>query len=298
MITKQAASNEMRQAVGKIAVILLTLAPHMAVGEDLVRVDFSFKRVAVGSGLPGKRITVQIDPAEQARALAALPKDKPAAAEPAPDAAAATPAAPMSPQKPPAVSRYAWFWDNVAPELDQVSGRFPKALSQLSQGPGGVSVAAPRLQQMQNLADSYGTEILKATIGTQVSPALVLAVIGIESAGETTAESAAGAQGLMQLMPATAARFGVSDAKDAVQNIRGGVAYLDFLMKTFDRDPLMVIAAYNAGEGAVRKAGGVPDYTETRNYVPKVLAAWSVARGLCLTPPELVSDGCVFALKG
>jgi soluble lytic murein transglycosylase-like protein len=294
MITKQAASNEMRQAVGKIAVILLTLAPDMAAGEDLVRVDFSFKRVAVGSGLPGKRITVQIDPAEQARALAALPKDKPAAAEPAPDAAAATPAAPMSPQKPPAVSRYAWFWDNVAPELDQVSGRFPKALSQLSQGPGGVSVAAPRLQQMQNLADSYGTEILKATIGTQVSPALVLAVIGIESAGETTAESAAGAQGLMQLMPATAARFGVSDAKDAVQNIRGGVAYLDFLMKTFDRDPLMVIAAYNAGEGAVKANAGVPPYAETRDYVPKVLAAWQVAQGLCMSPPELMTDPCVF----
>lgn len=294
MITKQAASNEMRQAVGKIAVILLTLAPDMAAGEDLVRVDFSFKRVAVGSGLPGKRITVQIDPAEQARALAALPKDKPREAEPAPDAAAATPAAPMSPQKPSAVSRYAWFWDNVAPELDQVSGRFPKALSQLSQGPGGVSVAAPRLQQMQNLADSYGTEILKATIGTQVSPALVLAVIGIESAGETTAESAAGAQGLMQLMPATAARFGVSDAKDAVQNIRGGVAYLDFLMKTFDRDPLMVIAAYNAGEGAVKANAGVPPYAETRDYVPKVLAAWQVAQGLCMSPPELMTDPCVF----
>jgi soluble lytic murein transglycosylase-like protein len=295
MITKQAASNEMRQAVGKIAAILITLAPHMATGETLVQADYSFKRIKVGSGLPGKRITVQIDPAEQARALAALPKDKPRDAEPAtPAAAPPADAAPISPLTPPAVSRYAWFWNNVAPELDQVSGRFPKALSQLSQGPGGTSVAAPRLQQMQNLADSYGTEILKATIGTQVSPALVLAVIGIESAGETSAESAAGAQGLMQLMPATAARFGVSDAKDAVQNIRGGVAYLDFLMKTFDRDPLMVIAAYNAGEGAVKANSGVPPYAETRDYVPKVLAAWQVAQGLCLTPPELMTDPCVF----
>jgi soluble lytic murein transglycosylase-like protein len=296
MITKQAASNEMRQAVGIFTVILITLAPQLATGETLVQADYSFKRIKVGSGLPGKRITVQIDPAEQARALAALPKDKPREATPAADAAAApaTAATPISPLTPPAVSRYAWFWDNVAPELDQVSGRFPKALSQLSQGPGGTSVAAPRLQQMQNLADSYGTEILKATIGTQVSPALVLAVIGIESAGETSAESAAGAQGLMQLMPATAARFGVSDAKDAVQNIKGGVAYLNFLMKTFDRDPLMVIAAYNAGEGAVKANAGVPPYAETRDYVPKVLAAWQVAQGLCMSPPELMTDPCVF----
>jgi soluble lytic murein transglycosylase-like protein len=296
MITKQAASNEMRQAVGIFTVILITLAPQLATGETLVQADYSFKRIKVGSGLPGKRITVQIDPAEQARALAALPKDKPREATPAAEAAAApaTAATPISPLTPPAVSRYAWFWDNVAPELDQVSGRFPKALSQLSQGPGGTSVAAPRLQQMQNLADSYGTEILKATIGTQVSPALVLAVIGIESAGETSAESAAGAQGLMQLMPATAARFGVSDAKDAVQNIKGGVAYLNFLMKTFDRDPLMVIAAYNAGEGAVKANAGVPPYAETRDYVPKVLAAWQVAQGLCMSPPELMTDPCVF----
>jgi len=65
-------------------------------------------------------------------------------------------------------------------------------------------------------------------------------------------------------------------------------------MREFDGDPLMVIAAYNAGENAVRRNGGVPPYAETRDYVPKVLAAWQVARGLCATPPELVSDACVF----
>jgi hypothetical protein len=68
------------------------------------------------------------------------------------------------------------------------------------------------------------------------------------------------------------------------------VAYLDW----FDRDPLMVLAAYNSGEGAVDANAGVPPYAETRDYVPKVLAAWQVAQGLCLTPPELVSDPCVF----
>ena len=79
-----------------------------------------------------------------------------------------------------------------------------------------------------------------------------------------------------------------------MQNIKGGVAYLDWLMGEFDRDPVMVIAAYNAGEGAVTANAGVPPYAETRDYVPKVLAAWAVAQGLCLTPPELMTDPCVF----
>ena len=106
--------------------------------------------------------------------------------------------------------------------------------------------------------------------------------------------SSAGAVGLMQLIPATASRFGVTDSSDPVQNIAGGVAYLNWLMKEFDRDPLMVLAAYNAGEGAVKANTGVPPYAETRDYVPKVLAAWQVAQGLCISPPELVSDPCVF----
>jgi len=140
----------------------------------------------------------------------------------------------------------------------------------------------------------HGTDILKATIDKDVSPALVLAVISVESAGRIDAVSSAGAQGLMQLIPATATRFGVGDASDAGQNIQGGAAYLDWLMQEFGHDPLMVLAAYNAGENAVKNNGGVPAYAETRDYVPKVLAAWQVAQGLCLTPPELVSDPCVF----
>jgi soluble lytic murein transglycosylase-like protein len=129
-----------------------------------------------------------------------------------------------------------------------------------------------------------------------VSPALVLAVMTIESAGKADAVSGAGAQGLMQLMPATASRFGVTDSLVAAQNIAGGVKYLDWLMGKFDNDPILVLAGYNAGEGSVRKYEGVPPFAETRDYVPKVLAAFQVARGLCLTPPELISDGCVFAM--
>ena len=138
------------------------------------------------------------------------------------------------------------------------------------------------------------TMITVSAFAIYLTQVLVLAVIGIESAGKVDAVSSAGAEGLMQLIPATAQRFGVSDAKDAAQNIKGGVAYLDWLMTEFDRDPVMVLAAYNSGEGAVRANAGVPPYAETRDYVPKVLAAWQVAQGLCLTPPELVTDPCVF----
>ncbi|MCF8510574.1 MAG: lytic transglycosylase domain-containing protein [Rhodobacteraceae bacterium] len=249
--------------------------------------DFTFKRISVADAKPGKRITVQIDPLEQARLLAMAPKVDP---YPKPQAEAAT----LTPAKPAPGASYGWFWEKVSAARDQPSGRLPLALASLSQGPSGAQVAAPRMQHMQQIANTYGVEILKATLGTEVSPALVLAVIGIESGGRHEAVSSAGATGLMQLIPATASRFGVKDAKDPVQNIKGGVAYLDWLMKRFDRDPLMVLAAYNAGEGAVEANKGVPPFAETRDYVPKVLAAWQIAQGLCQSPPELMTDPCVF----
>ena len=255
-----------------------------------VQGSHTFKRIKVPGPGVTKRITVQIDPAEQARALAALPKIDPNAARPDECNAAA------SDLPAPKMSNYAWYWDTVPTAIDAVDGRFTLAMATLSQGPGGKSVSAPRLQHMQEIAENYGTAILTATIGTNVSPALVLAVIGIESAGKTDALSSAGAQGLMQLIPATAERFGVTDVTDATQNIKGGVAYLDWLMTHFNNDPLMVLAAYNAGEGAVDANSGIPPYPETRDYVPKVLAAWQVAQGLCLSPPELVTDPCVFKI--
>ena len=281
----------MRHMIRTTAVILCVATPLAAAAEE-----FSFKRIKVGDSQPGKRITVQIDPAEQARYLAALPKVDPDGVdvpEPKPETEKADRDGSIDPGPAPA-SSYAWFWDEVPTGLSDVAGRFDLALAALSKGPGGSMVRAPRLQHLQEVADEYGTEILKATLDTNVSPALVLAVIGIESAGQPDAVSHAGAVGLMQLIPATAERFGVSDSTDPVQNIRGGVAYLDWLLKEFDNDPLMVLAAYNAGEGAVRANQGVPPYAETRDYVPKVLAAWQVAQGLCLSAPLLVTDPCVF----
>jgi soluble lytic murein transglycosylase-like protein len=283
----------MRVKTGFFAVILCACVPCVALADVT-----TFKRVKVGDSLPGKRITVQIDPIAQAAYLAALPKVDPNPvheAEPEDATAKADRDGTAAPSAAPA-SSYAWFWDTVPVDIAKASGRFDLALSTLSSGPEGQSVSAPRLQHMQSVADTYGTEILTATVGTKVSPALVLAVIGIESAGNTEAVSSAGAIGLMQLIPATAERFGVTDSTDPAQNIKGGVAYLDWLLSEFDNDPLMVLAAYNAGEGAVRANQGVPPYAETRDYVPKVLAAWRVAQGLCLSPPELVTDPCVFSV--
>lgn len=206
---------------------------------------------------------------------------------------------PTASGKAPAVpnTRYDWFWASMSPDLEQSGpGRLDDAILTLKAAKSPVPV--PRLQTLQDIARTRGRDILLATIGTEVSPALALAVIWTESAGKADAQSGAGAQGLMQLMPATAERFGVNDSFQPTQNITGGVKYLDWLMKEFDGDPLMVLAAYNAGEGAVRKHKGVPPYSETRDYVPKVLATFQLARGLCVTPPELISDGCVFTGMG
>ncbi|MDO6584379.1 lytic transglycosylase domain-containing protein [Salipiger sp. 1_MG-2023] len=241
--------------------------------------EFSAKRVKVPKQGTKKRITVQIEPQAVVPVVAAPPK----VGEPSGRAAGP--------------GNYDWFWNVVSPALaDSGPGRLEPALLGLSKPPVGKGVAAPRLQLLQQMAAQHGIELLRATVGTRVSPALALAVMAVESGGRADAKSGAGAQGLMQLMPATAERFGVKDAFDPADNIGGGVRFLDFLMETFDGDPILVLAGYNAGENSIPKFEGVPPYAETRDYVPKVLAAFSVARALCLTPPMLVSDGCVFQM--
>lgn len=111
----------------------------------------------------------------------------------------------------------------------------------------------------------------------EVSPALVDSVIQVESNYNPHAVSPKGAQGLMQLMPATARRFGVKNTFDPKDNIEGGVRYLKFLQETF-KDERLAVAAYNAGEGAVQKYGNVPPYAETMSYVAKVGKKYGQAR--------------------
>lgn len=247
--------------------------------------DFTFRRISVAPQQSGPRITVQIDPAEQARLLAVTPR-----------APRVPPSGDREGPGPAPETSLAWFWERVSPRMDDSTGRWLAAMSALDAPPEGSGLRAPRLQTLQDIARAHGADILRASVGTNVSPALALAVIAVESAGRVEAVSSAGAQGLMQLIPATAARFGVSDAFDSAENIRGGITYLNWLLEHFGQDVVLALAGYNAGEGAVRRNGGVPPFAETRDYVPKVLAAWRVARGLCATPPELPSDGCVFAI--
>jgi soluble lytic murein transglycosylase-like protein len=117
---------------------------------------------------------------------------------------------------------------------------------------------------------AYQAEIAAAARDFGVEEAVVRAIIHAESAYRPNALSRVGAQGLMQLMPATARRFGVSNAFDAGQNIRGGVQYLSWLLKRFNGNLTLAAAGYNAGEGAVDKYKGVPPYSETRRYVERV----------------------------
>jgi soluble lytic murein transglycosylase-like protein len=112
----------------------------------------------------------------------------------------------------------------------------------------------------------------------QVDPALLKAVIANESGFNANATSKVGAQGLMQLMPETAASLGVRDAYDPAQNVAGGARYLRGLLDRFGGDQRLAVAAYNAGPGAVAKYGDVPPYAETQNYVTNVLASFEKYR--------------------
>jgi len=117
---------------------------------------------------------------------------------------------------------------------------------------------------------SYAAEIRAAASEFGVEEAIVRAIMHAESAYNPNALSRVGAQGLMQLMPATAARFGVTNAFDPGQNIRGGVQYLSWLLKRYNNDLTLAAAGYNAGEGAVDRHKGVPPYSETQRYVVRV----------------------------
>ena len=141
----------------------------------------------------------------------------------------------------------------------------PPAQNSEDEEPYPVSTPAQQkvVGLVRELAPEYG-----------ISPRLVMAVIKAESNFEPAAVSAKNAQGLMQLIPETSLRFNVKKPFDPEQNIRGGLAYLRWLLAYFEGDVGLVAAAYNAGEGAVNRFRGIPPYAETRDYVRRIMSAF------------------------
>lgn len=126
--------------------------------------------------------------------------------------------------------------------------------------------------KLNQIYPAYKPEIDNAVKQTGLSAKLITAIIWQESKGNPRAVSYCGAKGLMQLMPATAKRFGCTNPFDVKQNISAGARYLKWLDKHFKGNKTKMIAAYNAGEGNVKKYKGIPPFSETQKYVPAVLA--------------------------
>ena len=134
-------------------------------------------------------------------------------------------------------------------------------------------------------ASQYDAIIEKAAVSAAVEPNLLRAVIVVESGFNSRAVSKRGAVGLMQLMPATATRFGVSNPYDPLQNVHAGARYLKFLIDRFGQDVRLALAAYNAGEDAVDRNGGqIPPFSETMAYVPRVMKIYQMLRN---QPPRV-----------
>jgi soluble lytic murein transglycosylase-like protein len=145
---------------------------------------------------------------------------------------------------------------------------------------GGISAAGTSASgetsrdKTQARVEKFRSLIEQAAQRHHLDGALLAAVVHVESGGNPQAVSPAGAQGLTQLIPATAQRFGVHDPFDPAQSLDGAAKYLRGLLGQFSGDVSKALAAYNAGEGNVKKYGGIPPFPETQAYVPAVLAAY------------------------
>ncbi|MCC4633371.1 lytic transglycosylase domain-containing protein [Xanthomonas dyei] len=230
---------------------------------------------SIDSGAPATIISPP--PRRAAEAAAAAPSALPVAERATSIMPAAVPAAAINPRRVVSGQVYSYMKDGVRHytsarprQVASIEGlrtihySFIETCYACGAKPG-INFGAIRL----NTA-AYQQEIASAAREFGVEEAIVRAIIHAESAYNPLALSRAGAQGLMQLMPGTARRFGVNDAYDASQNIRGGVQYLSWLLKRFNGDLTLAAAGYNAGEGAVDRYGGVPPYSETQRYVQRV----------------------------
>lgn len=232
-------------------------------------VSAELRRPGVLSGAPGARFLRAPPPGTPVRIRPpASVRDVPAATMPA-----------IAPEP------HGWFWEAHSPALSAAgAGRWAEALENVrARRAGGQALF--QVETMRTIHAAWGAEVQAAARARNVSEALLLAVIAVESGGQPQARSSKGAQGLMQLIPVTAARFGVADPFDPAANIAGGAAYLDWLLGEFRGDILLTLAAYNAGEAAVRRHAGVPPYPETRDYVVRVMDAVAAAGLLCREAP-------------
>ncbi|HEU4709046.1 MAG TPA: transglycosylase SLT domain-containing protein [Methylophilaceae bacterium] len=160
----------------------------------------------------------------------------------------------------------------------------------VGKGAGGIDHYIAQLPQNKRwIVDLVGT----LSEWYQVDPKLVLSIITVESNFKLQAQSSKAAMGLMQLIPATADRFNVKNAFDATQNIKGGIAYLHWLLSYFRGDVPLAVAAYNAGERAVDRYKGIPPYRETRAYVQKVMGLYQHSThpyDATVTDPSPIAD--------
>jgi soluble lytic murein transglycosylase-like protein len=169
------------------------------------------------------------------------------------------------------------YWSNTERRWKPVRTASPRAMRSARAVAGEVSDFAARGANISQAAgdgrvsaEDIDRYIEEAAARHNVDPDLVRAVIKVESNFNPRAVSRKGAMGLMQLMPATARRYDVSNPFDARQNVDAGVRHLKGLLENFRGNVPLTLAAYNAGEGAVERSGGIPPYTETRNYVRRI----------------------------
>jgi hypothetical protein len=140
-----------------------------------------------------------------------------------------------------------------------------------------AATAATAISGEPGQGGRYGDLVLAVAIEEGLDPRLIHAIIRVESGYESRATSPKGAMGLMQLMPGTAREYGVADPYDPAANVRAGARHLKSLLDRFDVS--VALAAYNAGEAAILRFGGIPPYRETREYVRRILSLWPGAGG-------------------
>jgi soluble lytic murein transglycosylase-like protein len=243
------------------AALLLTATPPAMAGEDFVLAQAITTNLAPTKGRTSKRI---FDPSRAPRG--------------------------HGPQA------FTWFWTEVSPARTAADAqRWSRVVGIIESARlKGKPVFGSR-SAVEGILANYGDILQREAQRRNVSVPLLIAVIAVESGGNPRAISPKGAGGLMQLMPGTARRFGVSNSLAPAQNIRGGAHYLDWLLRFFGDDAVLALAGYNAGEQAVETHLGVPPFSETRDYVAKVAGAYWVARQFCQTPPKGPREAC--ALK-